>query len=171
MHTLEVEPLPERVDLERPARRDHGDWSSNVALTCAKKAGWNPRDLAGKLAEMLSADPPAHVRTVEIAGPGFVNFFLHDTWLHDVMHEVVQQGIEGYARSAMGDGIRVNVEFVSANPTGPLHAGHGRGAAFGDSLARILDRAGYEVHRENYLNDRGVQMESFARSLLAREEG
>jgi arginyl-tRNA synthetase len=171
LSSLEVTPLPETINLERPARREHGDWSSNVALAAAKRAGWNPRELAGKLAEILNADPPAHVTAVEIAGPGFVNFRLADSWLHDVALEVLDHGVKGYARSSVGTGTRVQVEFVSANPTGPLHAGHGRGAAYGDSLGRILERCGYEVSRESYLNDRGVQMHMFIDSLEARRRG
>jgi arginyl-tRNA synthetase len=169
LSTLEVMPLPETINLERPARREHGDWSSNVALATGKKAGWNPRELAGKLAEILNADLPRHVTSVEIAGPGFVNFRLADSWLHDVLGDVLDQGIERYARAEVGTGTKVMVEFVSANPTGPLHAGHGRGAAYGDSLARILERVGYAVSRENYLNDRGTQMQLFAASLAARK--
>ncbi len=156
LSTLEVTPMPATVNLERPAHRDHGDWSSNVALVAAKKAGWNPRDLAGRVAEILTADPPAHVTAVEVAGPGFVNFRLADSWLHDVLGEVVEAGVDAYARTDLGGGRRVLVEFVSANPTGPLHAGHGRGAAYGDSLARVLERTGHLVSRENYLNDRGI---------------
>jgi arginyl-tRNA synthetase len=171
LKTLEVEPLPAEIHLERPARREHGDWSSNVALATAKKAGWNPRELAVAVAERLEADRPEHVERVEIAGPGFVNFHLADSWLHDVLSEVVVQGVDGYARHDVGSGSRVNVEFVSANPTGPLHAGHGRGASYGDSLARLMSRCGYDVHRENYLNDRGTQMELFAASLAARQHG
>jgi arginyl-tRNA synthetase len=169
LSNLEVLPLPETINLERPARREHGDWSSNVALATAKKAGWNPRELAGKVAEILDADPPPHVTSVEIAGPGFVNFRLADSWLHDVLVEVLEQGVDGYARADVGTGTKVLVEFVSANPTGPLHAGHGRGAAYGDSLARILERVGYSVSRENYLNDRGTQMQLFVASLAARQ--
>ncbi len=169
--TLEVDPLPDDIHLERPARREHGDWSSNVALATAKKAGWKPRDLAVALAERLEADRPRHVELVEVAGPGFVNFRLADSWLHDVLAEVIQSGREGYASHDVGTGTRVNIEFVSANPTGPLHAGHGRGAAYGDSLARLMSRCGYEVKRENYLNDRGTQMELFAASLAARQRG
>ena len=165
LSALEVTPMPAAVHLERPARREHGDWSSNVALAAGKKAGWNPRELAGRLAEILNADPPPHVTSVEIAGPGFVNFRLADSWLHDVLSDVVTAGVEGYARAEVGVGGKVLVEFVSANPTGPLHAGHGRGAAYGDSLARVLSRAGYEVSRENYLNDRGTQMLLFVESL------
>jgi arginyl-tRNA synthetase len=169
--TLEVDPLPDEIQLERPARREHGDWSSNVALATAKQAGRNPRELAQMLAEVLNAVPPPHVVSVEVAGPGFVNFRLAETWLHDVLSDVVDRGVDGYARSDVGAGTKVMVEFVSANPTGPLHAGHGRGAAYGDSLARVLERCGYEVSRENYLNDRGTQMQLFAASLAARQAG
>ena len=168
---LAVEPLPERVELERPARKEHGDWSTNVALATAKKAGRNPRELATQLVEHLTADPPAHVERVEIAGPGFVNFHLAPTWLHDVLAEVVTQGTDGFARHAVGTGQTVNVEFVSANPTGPVHAGHARGAAYGDSVARLLERCGYAVTREFYINDRGVQMQTFGASLAARKKG
>jgi len=168
---LEVNPLPDEIHLERPGRREHGDWSSNVALAAAKRAGRNPRELAGQLAEILSSSPPLHVTSVEIAGPGFVNFRLADTWLHDVLDQVVAEGSAHYARLGLGAGKKVLVEFVSANPTGPLHAGHGRGAAYGDSLARVLDRCGYDVSRENYLNDRGTQMQLFAASLAARQNG
>ena len=169
--TLEVEPLPEVIQLERPARREHGDWSSNVALATAKKAGRNPWELAGQLVETLLASPPPHVVGVEIAGPGFINFRLADSWLHDVLAEVVEAGRQRYARLDLGSGTKVLVEFVSVNPTGPLHAGHGRGAAYGDSLARVLARVGYDVERENYLNDRGTQMALFAASLAARQAG
>jgi len=169
--SLEIHPLPARIELERPARREHGDWSSNVALVSAKAAGWNPRELAGRVAEILTAERPAHVTAVEVAGPGFVNFRLADSWLHDVLREVLADGVDGYARADVGRGTRVLVEFVSANPTGPLHAGHGRGAAYGDSLARILERCGHVVDRENYLNDRGTQMQLFAASLGARRDG
>ena len=132
LSVLEVQPLPDAINLERPARREHGDWSSNVALATGKRAGWNPRELAGRIAEILNADLPPHVVSVEIAGPGFVNFRLADSWLHDVLTEVLEAGADGFARSSVGSGTKVLVEFVSANPTGPLHAGHGRGAAYGD---------------------------------------
>ena len=168
---LAVDPLPQQVSLERPANREHGDWSSNVALASAKRAGRNPRELAAQLVEHLNADLPAHVTSVELAGPGFVNFRLAPTWLHDVLVEVVDGGVEGYARPDLGKGERVNVEFVSANPTGPVHAGHARGAAHGDALARLLERTGHEVVREFYINDRGVQMQKFGASLAARKAG
>jgi arginyl-tRNA synthetase len=169
--TLEVDPVPDDIHLERPARREHGDWSSNVALATAKRAGWKPRDLAVALAERLQADPPAHVQSVEVAGPGFVNFRLAVSWLYAVLEDVVREGTEGYGRHQVGAGTKVNVEFVSANPTGPIHAGHGRGAAYGDSLARLFERCGYTVAREYYLNDRGTQMQLFAESLEARRQG
>jgi arginyl-tRNA synthetase len=162
---------PEEIHLERPARREHGDWSSNVALATAKAAGRNPRELAQALVDRLSADPPAHVTVVELAGPGFVNFRLADSWLHDVLVEVVEAGTDGYAAPDVGHGRKVNVEFVSANPTGPVHAGHARGACYGDAVARLFERTGHLVHREFYLNDRGTQMQSFAGSLLARRGG
>ncbi len=162
---------PAEIHLERPGRREHGDWSSNVAMATAKRHGRIPRDLAGDLVERLNGAPPAHVERAEIAGPGFVNFHLRDTWLHDVLTDVIAGGEESYARLALGGGKKVNVEFVSANPTGPLHAGGGRWAAYGDSLCRILERCGYEVHREYYLNDRGVQMGLFGASLAARKAG
>ena len=166
-----VEPQPAAIEIGRPARAEHGDWSSNVALVCAKAAGRNPRALAQELTDHIAADPPSHVRRVEVAGPGFVNFFLDDGWLHDVLRQVVAEGTDGYARCDFGAGTAVNVEFVSANPTGPLHVGGGRWAAYGDSLCNILARCGYVPHREYYLNDRGRQMDAFAESLAARKEG
>ncbi len=167
---LGVEP-PGAVQLERPGNPDHGDWSTNAALACAKAAGRNPRELGTDLAARLEADPPTHVVGVEVAGPGFVNFRLADTWLHDVLRDVVVAGEDGYARHDVGAGERVNVEFVSANPTGPLHAGHGRGACYGDSVARLYERCGHPTEREFYINDRGTQMENYAASLAARAAG
>lgn len=162
---------PDGVVVERPARREHGDWSSNVALVAAKSAGRRPRDLAEEIVASLRASPPHNVAAVEVAGPGFVNFRLHDSWLHEVLVEVVSDGEQGYARHDLGGGRRVNVEFVSANPTGPLHAGGGRWAAYGDALCNVLERCGHVAHREYYLNDRGTQMDLFAASLLARRRG
>ncbi len=162
---------PDQIHLERPARREHGDWSSNIAMATAKKNGRNPRELAGELVDRLNAAPPTHVERAEIAGPGFVNFHLRETWLHDVLVDVIDGGQDGFARPDLGQGKKVNVEFVSANPTGPLHAGGGRWAAFGDALCRILERCGHVVHREYYLNDRGVQMNLFGASLAARKAG
>lgn len=168
---LGVDPLPASVSLERPARREHGDWSSNVALATAKKAGRNPRELATQLVEHLEANRPAHVTSVTLAGPGFVNFHLAPSWLHSVLAEVVDMGVENFGRLNLGQGQRVNIEFVSANPTGPVHAGHARGAAYGDSLGRLMARCGYQVTQEFYINDRGVQMQNFGASLAARKAG
>jgi arginyl-tRNA synthetase len=170
LDSIGVEPSA-AITLERPARREHGDWSSNVALATAKAAGRNPRELATQLTEALSADPPDHVVKVEIAGPGFVNFHLAPTWLQDVLREVVTQGESDYGRLAFGAGERVQVEFVSANPTGPIHVGNGWFASYGDSLARILARCGYEVSREYYVNDTGGQIRRLGESVLARRAG
>ncbi len=163
--------IPVAVVIERPARPEHGDWSTNAALVCSKVLGKNPREIGQALADALTANPPKHVEAVEIAGPGFVNFRLANTWLYDVLTDVVAGGVDGYARPALSDGLRVNVEFVSANPTGPLHAGHGRWAAYGDSLCRLFARCGYRPHAETYVNDRGVQIQHFADSLAARKRG
>lgn len=168
---LGVDPVPEGVGLERPARREHGDWSTNASLVCAKATKRNPRELGQALLERLEANPPAHVVRLELAGPGFVNFHLAPTWLHEVLAEVVAQGEPSYGRSDLGAGSSVNIEFVSANPTGPIHAGGGRWGAYGDSLARVMERCGYKVHREFYINDRGVQTQLFGASLTAARNG
>ena len=158
------------IGLEQPARREHGDWSSNAAMALAKSAGKQPRDLAGEVREVLASDLPQHVSGVGIAGPGFINFHLADSWWHAVLEQVVTEGAD-YGRLNFGEGHQVNLEFVSANPTGPLHAGHARGAAYGDALGSILERCGYEVEREFYVNDRGAQLDIFAVSLAARRVG
>jgi len=165
-----IEP-PETISVERPARPEHGDWSSNVALALAATARRPPRELAAAIAGHLTADPPRYVAEVTVAGPGFVNFRLDHGWLHEVLRQVVEGGVEGYARPDLGGGRSVNVEFVSANPTGPLHVGGGRWAAYGDSLCRILERSGYRVHREYYINDRGNQIRMFLESMAAARAG
>ena len=166
-----VVPAPVDIDIERPRDRSHGEWSSNVALVAAKAAGRPPRRLAEQIVAHLNAEPPPHVVAVEAAGPGFVNFRLAPSWLHEVLAEVIDAGVDTYARSEAGAGCSVSVEFVSANPTGPLHAGHGRWAAYGDSLCRLLECGGYRVCREFYVNDRGRQIELFTASLEARSRG
>ena len=166
---LGIDP-PDEVHLEQPARREHGDFSSNIALTSAKVAGRPPRELAQQIIDRLQVALPAHVLAVEIAGPGFVNFRLDALWLQELVPAVLDAGPD-YGRSQIGRGRRVMVEFVSSNPTGPVHAGHARGAAYGDSLARLLSFTGHEVEREFYINDRGVQMQTFAASLAARKAG
>ncbi len=159
------------IGLERPARRDHGDWSSNVALVVAKRAGRNPRELAGAVVGALEVDLPDHVESVEVAGPGFVNFRLRPTWLHDVLTEAVTAGTEGYARPVAEQPEKVMVEFVSANPTGPIHVGNGWFASYGDGVARLLERCGHTVSREYYVNDTGGQIRRLGASLLAHANG
>ena len=166
-----VVPAPTEIAIERPRDRSHGEWSSNVALAAAKAARRPPRELAQQIVAHLSAAPPPHVVAVEVAGPGFVNFRLAPSWLHEVLREVLDAGVDCYARSEAGAGRSASVEFVSANPTGPLHAGHGRWAAYGDSLCRLLERCGYQVCREFYINDRGRQIDLFTASLEARSRG
>jgi arginyl-tRNA synthetase len=162
---------PGVIGLERPARREHGDWSSNVALACAKQVQRSPRELAGQIVDVLSSELPQHVTRVEVAGPGFVNFHLAPTWLHDLLAEVVAQGEERYGRAQIGGGERVMIEFVSANPTGPIHVGNGWFASYGDSLGRIMERCGYDVSREYYVNDTGGQIRVLGESVLARRAG
>ncbi|MBI2709351.1 MAG: arginine--tRNA ligase [Actinobacteria bacterium] len=162
---------PPTVGLERPARREHGDWSTNVALASAKAAGRPPRQIAQALAERLTVDAPPHVDKVEVAGPGFVNLHLAPTWLHEVLRDVVDAGVDGYARHDVGHGRRVQVEFVSANPTGPIHVGNGWFASYGDALGRLFERTGHEVTREYYVNDTGGQIRRLGASVLARADG
>jgi arginyl-tRNA synthetase len=119
----------------------------------------------------MTASPPPHVRRIEVAGPGFVNFQLDDGWLHDVLRDVVEAGEAGYGRPDIGRGERVQVEFVSANPTGPIHVGNGWWASYGDALARLLDRCGYDARREYYVNDTGGQIRRLGESVLARRSG
>ena len=158
----------DEIQLERPANPDHGDWSTNIALAISKTLNRNPRDLASEIAATLEHQSPEHVEKIEIAGPGFINFKLEDSWLHNVLTQVVDAGTEDWARHQIGENKKVIVEFVSANPTGPLHAGHGRGACFGDSVARLYQRCGYSVQRDFYINDRGTQMKLYAESLAAK---
>ncbi|WP_419920253.1 arginine--tRNA ligase [Candidatus Poriferisodalis sp.] len=157
-----------RLRLERPSRAGHGDWSSNAAMVYAKAAKMAPRELAERVVVQLELVGLPHLERAEVAGPGFVNVHLSPSWLHTVLETVLHQGPEGYACPALGNDATVNLEFVSANPTGPLHAGGGRWGAFGDSLARLFRRCGYQTHTEYYVNDRGTQLDLFGRSLAAR---
>jgi arginyl-tRNA synthetase len=154
------------VELERPRDRAHGDLATNLALTLARTLGQPPRAVAERLVDALVL-PPGLVRKVEIAGPGFINFFLAAAPLAGVLEAILAAG-GGYGRSDTGRGVAVNVEFVSANPTGPLHVGHGRGAALGDAIAALLEWTGHAVTREFYVNDAGAQVDKLARSLWAR---
>ncbi|MFT4122835.1 MAG: arginine--tRNA ligase [Microbacteriaceae bacterium] len=161
-------PGPETVVLERPRSREHGDWASSVALRLAKPLGASPRELAGEIAEDLAGTPG--VARVDVAGPGFVNITLEAAAAGELARTIVEAG-DDYGRGHGLDGVRVNLEFVSANPTGPIHLGGTRWAAVGDSLARILAFEGAEVTREYYFNDHGEQIDRFARSLLAAHLG
>ena len=165
---VEPEQLPATVTVERPRSREHGDWATNIALQLAKKAGVQPRVLAEVLAERLG-DVPGVAR-VEVAGPGFLNITL-DTAAAGGLARVVVEAGAAYGTSTVLAGERINLEFVSANPTGPIHIGGGRWAAVGDSLARMLQACGASVTREYYFNDAGAQIDRFARSLLARARG
>ncbi len=153
------------IQIERTRQKTHGDFATNVSLALAKKAGKNPRELAAEVIEVL-ADHPG-VNKVEIAGPGFINFFVDESQTLASIKDVLSRG-DHYGQVNIGNGDLITVEFVSANPTGPLHVGHGRGAAFGDSLSRLLEVAGYQVHREYYFNDAGRQMDILALSVWLR---
>ena len=153
------------VTVEPPRDAAHGDMATNAAMVLAKPSSCKPRDIAQRLATLLSADP--RLASVEVAGPGFLNLRLASTLWADVLRAILADP-SGYGRATVGAGIKVNVEYVSANPTGPLHVGHTRGAVFGDALASMLDFAGYDVTREYYINDGGAQVDVLARSVYLR---
>jgi arginyl-tRNA synthetase len=171
LKALGIEARPEDVHLEQPARPEHGDFSTNVALALAKQTGRKPRDLAGDLAVRLGARPPEHVEAVEVAGPGFVNFRLRPSWLHEALVEIVTATESSYAAPDLGHGERTQIEFVSANPTGPLHVGNGWFGAYGDALGRIMSRTGWDISREFYVNDTGGQIRRLGDSVLASRRG
>lgn len=153
------------VTIEPPREASHGDVATNAALVLAKSAGKKPRELASKIAEVLKGVD--EIESVEIAGPGFINLTLsRDFWL-EVVSSILTEGRD-YGRSHLGDGRRVNIEYVSVNPTGPLHVGHCRGAIFGDALASLLEFCGFDVTREYYVNDAGSQVDILARSAYLR---
>jgi arginyl-tRNA synthetase len=160
--------LPENIQIDRTRDKKHGDLASNIAMTLAKRAGLKPRDLA----DMICAELPAseHVVKTEIAGPGFINFHLGQSSLQSVVGRVLAQGAQ-FGTNLEGAGRAVQVEFVSANPTGPLHVGHGRGAAAGDCIARLLEASNWKVSREFYYNDAGQQINTLAQSVQARCKG
>ncbi|MDH6536585.1 arginyl-tRNA synthetase [Aurantimicrobium minutum] len=165
----DVSPLTvDDVVLERPKNRDHGDWASSISLKLAKPWGLNPRDLATELAAELES--VEGIASVEVAGPGFINIRLDAASAGALAKTIVEGGIE-YGRGDVYRGVKLNLEFVSANPTGPIHMGGTRWAAVGDSLARILQAAGGEVTREYYFNDHGAQIDRFSRSLIAAHLG
>lgn len=160
--------LPAEVVIERPKNREHGDWATNVAMQMAGRFGMKPRDFAELLAAQLHKE--AGVAKVDIAGPGFINITLSAAAAGELAKAIVEAG-EAYGRGADMAGVKLNLEFVSANPTGPIHLGGTRWAAVGDALARVFEAQGAEVTREYYFNDHGAQIDRFARSLLARARG
>jgi arginyl-tRNA synthetase len=153
---------PEPV-LLAPKQKDHGDFATNVALALAGRLGRPPREVAQAIVDAMPSAP--FIEKVEVAGPGFINLFVTDDWLHDILRRIAVEG-DAYGRSAP-HGRRAQVEFVSANPTGPLHVGHARNAALGDAIARLLEAAGWTVEREYYFNDAGGQMDRFGASVEA----
>jgi arginyl-tRNA synthetase len=166
--TLPADLTPPGFVIERSRSREHGDFACNVAMLLAKPARSKPRELADKLVAALPANEL--VAKIEIAGPGFINFFLTAGAYHAEVRRIMAEG-DAYGRSNAGHGRTVGVEFVSANPTGPLHVGHGRNAVIGDCLSRLLDAAGWNVKREYYYNDAGVQIANLAISVQARARG
>jgi arginyl-tRNA synthetase len=160
--------VPAEVRVERPRNRDHGDWSTNVALQLAKSAGMPPRELATKVAERLGE--VAGVSRVDVAGPGFLNITLDAASAGELARTIVEAGA-AYGQNDSARGQVVNLEFISANPTGPLHLGHTRWAALGDAMHRLLKASGADITAEYYINDAGAQMDNFGRSVLARAKG
>ena len=156
------------IVLERPKSSDHGDFATNLAMTLARALKQNPRAIAENLTKALPQSP--YVSKTEIAGAGFINFFLSPSAKHAVVGQVLKQGAH-WGRSHRGNGRKVQVEFVSANPTGPLHVGHGRGAAVGDCLSRLLEADGWAVTREFYYNDAGAQIDNLTLSVQLRAKG
>src|SRR5262249_36111218 len=154
-----------RIVVELPRDPTHGDMATNPAMVLAKDAGTKPRELAESIAEKLRVDEK--IAKVTVAGPGFINLALKPHVWGEELRLVLDQG-GNYGRSTIGQGEKVNVEYVSANPTGPLHVGHGRGAVFGDALANLLAFVGYSVTREYYINDAGAQVDVLARSAFLR---
>ncbi len=158
---------PEKVSIEPPNDKQYGDLAVNLAMLLTKEAQMPPRQIAEGLAQAIHAQDKGYIEKIEIAGPGFLNFtFSQNFWL-SILSEVHELG-KAYGSSELGKGTRVQIEYVSANPTGPLHIGHGRGAALGDSLSRILEKTGFEVECEYYINDAGRQMHILGESILYR---
>ena len=162
---IEAVPLP-AFNVERPADVSHGDFSCNAAMASAKALRNNPRAIGQMIADAAVLDGTVFEK-IEVAGPGFLNFFISPLWFNETVGEVISSGSD-YGKTELGKGKRVLVEFVSANPTGPMHIGNARGGALGDSLSSVLQFAGYEVEREFYVNDAGNQIEKFGKSLSIR---
>ncbi len=155
-----------QIMLEKPKEKSHGDFAANIAMQLARVAKMAPRKIAEQIVEQIDEDK-ANIEKIEIAGPGFINFFMKQDFLYEVIDTVLEQKGE-YGKSNFGKNKRIQVEFVSVNPTGDLHLGHARGAAFGDALCNVLAAAGYEVEREYYINDAGNQIDKLAESIETR---
>lgn len=162
---LKAIPAQDDIEISRTRDASHGDFSCNLAMKLAKSAGLRPRDLAESLLQHLPFDAP--IDNIEIAGPGFINFYLTQQASQSVIAQILEQA-DAFGHSVIGKGRSVQVEFVSANPTGPLHVGHGRGAAYGAAVADLLEAVGFNVHREYYVNDAGRQMDILATSIWLR---
>ena len=156
--------LPE-IGVEHPQSAAHGDYACSFPLKMARSAGVNPLEIAEKVVKVIGSIP--EIEKVAVARPGFINLTLSSDWLAQQVEVILKSG-ESYGAIDVGQGVRVQLEFVSVNPTGPLHVGHGRGAILGDTLANVLLAAGYSAEKEYYVNDAGAQMEAFYRSLYAR---
>src|SRR5699024_9563144 len=155
-----------QVILEKPKDKSHGDFATNIAMQLARIAKKAPRQIAEDITANLDHSK-ASIEKVDIAGPGFINFFMKNDYLGELIPTILQAG-DTYGKTDAGQGEKIQVEFVSVNPTGDLHLGHGRGAAFGDVLCNVLSAAGYEVEREYYINDAGNQIDNLALSVEAR---
>lgn len=166
--TLVADTASINIILDRPKSADHGDFSCNLAMVLARPLRQNPRAIAEQLIQALPKN--TQIEKVEVAGAGFINFYLADNTKHDIVKDILHAG-EHYGHNQTGKGEKVQVEFVSANPTGPLHVGHGRGAAVGDCLSRLLAANGWDVTREFYYNDAGAQIDNLTKSVLARANG
>jgi len=165
IQSLNVVISEEQITLERPKLIEHGDFSTNIAMVLAKQVKKNPREIAQSIIDNIEKNNL--FKKIEIAGAGFINFFLNNEALISVIQEILQQK-KAYGRNKKGGNKKIQIEFVSANPTGPLHVGHGRGAAIGDSLARLLEFSGWQVTREFYYNDAGAQIDNLTKSVKAR---
>lgn len=165
IQSLNVVISEEQITLERPKLIEHGDFSTNIAMVLAKQVKKNPREIAQSIIDNIEKNNL--FKKIEIAGAGFINFFLKNEALISVIQEILQQK-KAYGRNTKGSNKKIQIEFVSANPTGPLHVGHGRGAAIGDSLARLLEFSGWQVTREFYYNDAGAQIDNLTKSVKAR---
>ena len=153
------------IVVEPPKDNKHGDMASNIALILARPLGMKPRDIAEMIKPLL--DKEAHINNVTIAGPGFLNWHIDESLWQAQIIEILKLG-KDYGKSDLGKGEKVNIEYVSTNPTGPLHVGHARGAVIGDALASLLDYAGYDILKEFYVNDAGAQIDKLAASVYLR---